>query len=457
MAMAGARLLYGLASFIIRRFMTLAAPAADRPGRRPAALVFIFITVMLDMLAIGIIVPVLPKLVVNFLGGDVASGFKMLGWFGTVWAAMQFFFAPVLGVLSDRYGRRPIILLSNFGLGLDYVLMALAPNLAWLFVGRVISGITAASFPTASAYIADVTPLEKRAAGFGMLGAAFGLGFVLGPALGGLLGQINPRLPFWVAAGLSLANACYGLFVLPESLPQEGRTPFSLRRANPVAALGLLRSHRELFGLTWVVFLSTLAHEIFPSVYVLYASNRFNWSERTVGLTLATAGIGSAVVQSLLTRPAVARLGERGALLAGTCFGVLGFALYGLADRGWLFWLAIPLTSLWGLGGPASQGLMSRRVGASEQGRLQGAMSSLRGITGIIGPGLFTRTAAAFIAGGWASHHGWYLPGAPFLMSSALVLAALGVAMRVTGREDAAAVTLPGTGEPPAGFTSEVL
>ena len=253
------------------------------PGPRRAAFAFVFVTVLLDMFAIGIIIPVLPKLVEDFMGGDTARAAIVYGVFGTAWALMQFLFSPMLGSLSDRFGRRPIILLSNFGLGLDYILMALAPSLRWLFVGRVISGITAASISTAGAYIADVTPPEERAAKFGLLGAAFGAGFVIGPALGGLLGGISPRLPFWVAAGLSLANGMYGLFVLPESLKREQRTPFSWRKANPVGALKLLRSHHELWGLTCVVFLSNLAHAALPSVAVLYMSYRYNWDTNMVG------------------------------------------------------------------------------------------------------------------------------------------------------------------------------
>lgn len=443
----------------------VAASSSPSPPRRTAALTFIFVTVVLDMLAVGVIVPVLPKLVVDFLGGDTARGAEIYGVFGTVWAAMQFVFAPVLGALSDRFGRRPVILLSNFGLGLDYILMALAPNLAWLFVGRVVSGITAASFPTASAYIADVTPPERRAAGFGLLGAAFGIGFVLGPALGGLLGQVDPRLPFWASAALSLANAGYGLFVLPESLPPERRATFTWRRANPVASLGLLRSHRELLGLTGINFLTYLAHEVLPSVFVLSASYRYGWDQRTLGLTMATVGVCSAVVQVGLTRPAVARLGERGAVLVGLLFGVAGFATFGLASRGWVFWLGIPVMSLWGLSGPAIQGLMSRRVSASEQGRLQGAMSSLRGITGMVGPGLFTLTFAAFIAGGRFAGRddgsGWHLPGAPFLLAAAMVLVALAVAWRVTTTATAAGGETAATAAPPApppetGFTPEI-
>src|SRR4051794_25973411 len=273
-------------------------PNPPPPGR--AAFAFIFVTILLDMVALGIIIPVLPGLVVGFMGGDAAGSAEVLGVFGTAWALMQFLVSPALGVLSDRFGRRPVILLSNFGLGLDYILMAVSPSLSWLFVGRLISGITAASIPAATAYIADVTPPENRAGAFGMLGAAFGLGFVVGPALGGLLGNLDPRLPFWVAAAFSLANAMYGLFVLPESLTREKRSPFSWRRANPVGSLKLLRSHPELFGLAGANFFTFLAHEVLPSTFVLYATYRYDWSERTVGFALATVGFCYALVQGTL-------------------------------------------------------------------------------------------------------------------------------------------------------------
>lgn len=440
-----------------------AAAMTTQASRAPrsAALTFIFVTVVLDMVAVGVIVPVLPKLVVDFLGGNTARAAQIYGVFGTVWALMQFLCAPMMGALSDRFGRRPVILLSNFGLGLDYVLMALAPNLGWLFVGRVISGITAASVPTAGAYIADVAPPEKRAAGFGLLGAAFGIGFVLGPALGGILGNVSPRLPFWVAAGLSLANAGYGLFVLPESLPPEKRaSAFAWRKANPIAALTLLRSHPELFGLAAVNFLAFLAHEVLPSVFVLYAGYRYGWNERTIGLTLATVGVCSGLVQGALVKPVVARFGERCAVLGGLLFGVIGFAVFGLAPTGSLFWFGIPLMSLWGLSGPAIQGLMTRRVGASEQGRLQGANSSLRGITGMIGPAVFTLTFASFISGGaFAETHGWHLPGAAFLLSGLLLALAIPLAWKVTrgaGASSSTAGPAEETAPPPPAFTPEV-
>jgi DHA1 family tetracycline resistance protein-like MFS transporter len=395
---------------------------------RRAAIVFIFITVALDMLALGMIVPVLPGLVLAFMGHDHARGAAMYGLFGTVWALMQFGFSPVLGTISDSVGRRPVILLSNFGLGLDYILMALAPSLGWLFLGRTISGITAASVPTAGAYIADVTPAEKRAAAFGLLGAAFGMGFVLGPALGGVLGSISPRLPFWAAACLSLVNAMYGLFVLPESLPPERRAPFTWRRANPLGSLALLRAHPELTGLASVNFLAYVAHEVLPSVFVLYTGYRYGWDARAVGLTLAGVGVTWGLVQGGMVRPAVTRFGERRTLMIGLAFGAAGLAIYGVATTGALFWIGVPVMALWGLAWPAAQGLMTRRVGMSEQGRLQGAINSLRGIAGLIGPGLFTLTYAAFVG----AKQGAHLPGAPFLLATLLLLGALAAAWRVT-------------------------
>jgi DHA1 family tetracycline resistance protein-like MFS transporter len=397
--------------------------------RRQAAIAFIFITVVLDVLAMGIIIPILPRLIQDFLQGDTARAAEMFGVFATVWALMQFFCSPIIGMLSDRFGRRRVILLSNFGLGLDYMVMALAPTIGWLFVGRVISGITGASFTTAGAYIADITPKEKRAASYGILGAAWGLGFVLGPALGGILGSVNPRLPFWVASGLTLVNALYGLIVLPESLPPEKRTPrFVWAKANPLGSLKLLRSHHELFGLATVNFLYYLSHQVLQSVFVLYVGYRYNWSARAVGLTLAAIGIGSVIVQGGLVRPVVARIGDRRALFVGLVFGTIGFACWGLAPTGILFLAAIPIGSLMGFYGPAAQGLMTHRVSASEQGQLQGANSSVQGIAGLVGPGLFTWIFAYFISTG----RSWQLPGAPFLLGSLLLLTALLLALRVT-------------------------
>jgi MFS transporter, DHA1 family, tetracycline resistance protein len=391
---------------------------------RSAAFIFVFITVLLDMLALGIIIPVLPRLVVDFVGGDAARGADYLGLFGTVWALMQFVFSPVHGMLADRFGRKPVILISNFGLGLDYILMALAPTLWWLFAGRIISGICAASISASYAYIADVTPAEKRAARFGMMGVAFGAGFVLGPALGGLAGNVDPRLPFWIAAALSLANGLYGVFILPESLPADRRSPFAWRRANPVGSLVLLRSHPQLGGLSLATFLGSLAHASLPSIAVLYMMYRYGFDERAVGLTMAGVGLSAMIVQGGLIGPTIARFGERTAMIMGLLFGIAAF----FAPTALFFFLGIPLMSLWGIANAASLGLMSRRVGSTEQGQLQGANSSLMGIANLFGPGLFTQAFALFVG----ERAVWHLPGAPFFLAALLLVFAVIVAAAAT-------------------------
>lgn len=399
-------------------------------NKRRAAISFVFVTVLLDMLAFGIIVPILPKLISEFLHGNMALSSEYLGLFVTTWALMQFSFSPILGMLSDRYGRRPVILLSNFGLGLDYVVMALAPTIGWLFLGRIFSGICSSSLPTATAYISDVTPPEKRAKAFGIFGAAFGVGFVLGPAIGGWLGAMSSRLPFWVAAAMSLVNAMYGFFILPESLaPEKRQTELRWKRANPVGALKLLRSHRELFGLAVVNFLGYLAHEIYATVWVLYAMYRYGWDEKKIGVSLAVVGIASMVTMVGLVGPSVKRFGERTSLFLGLLFGAAGFVLFGWAPVGWMFLAAIPVNALWGLWTPPLQSMMTQRVSHSEQGELQGALSSLRGLAMIFGPGIFSATFAACIAQGRS------FPGGPWYLAAILLLAALGVAWRVTTRE----------------------
>jgi len=404
-----------------------------KPGGRRAAVAFIFVTIALDMLAMGMIAPVLPRLITNFMGGNEPRSAQILGIFGTVWAVMQFFCSPMLGSLSDRFGRRPVILLSNFGLGLDYLVMALAPTLGWLFAGRLISGVTSASIPTAMAYIADVTPPKKRAGAFGMVSAAFGLGFVLGPALGGVLGSVNPRLPFWAAGGMSLLNAMYGLFVLPESLGPGSRGKFSWKRANPVGSLALLRRHRELLGLGSVLFLSYLTQQSLMNTWVLYLDYRYRWTDRAVGLSLAMVGVCSAAVGAFLVKPAVAWLGDRKTVLVGLAVGWIGFAIFGLAPTGKIFLIGIPIMAIWGLCGPPAQGLMTRHVGHTEQGQLQGAVQCIRGLTALIGPTLFTFTYAAALRPGSRLH----LPGAPFLLASAILLSALPLALVATRREEA--------------------
>jgi DHA1 family tetracycline resistance protein-like MFS transporter len=409
--------------------MNEAAPTRESAAApRRAAFIFIFITVALDMLSLGMIMPVLPKLVENFMSGDTARAAEIFGVFGTAWALMQFFFSPLLGAMSDSYGRRPVVLISNFGLGLDYVLMALAPNLWWLFVGRVISGVSSATVAASYAYVADVTPVEQRAAKFGMIGAAFGLGFVLGPALGGVLGAIDPRMPFWIAAALSLLNGLYGLFVLPESLPRDKRMPFEWRRANPVGSLQLLRSHPELSGLAVAEFLAALAHVVLPSVWVLYAGYRYGWDERAVGLSLAMVGACAIVVQAGLVGPVVKAIGERRALMFGLAGGIAGFLVMGLAETGLAFSLGIPLLALWGIANPAINGLMSRHVGPSEQGQLQGANSSIQGIANLAGPFVFTLTFAWSIGGGKDAH----VPGVVFILAAAMLVGGGAIAWHAT-------------------------
>ncbi len=400
---------------------------------RAGAVAFIFITLLLDMFALGLIMPILPKLVESFVGNDTASAARIFGLFGTVWALMQFFFSPILGGLSDRFGRRPVVLLSNFGLALDYVLMALAPSLIWLFVGRVISGITSASVSTAFAYIADITPPDKRAAVFGRVGVAFGAGFILGPAVGGLLGDADPRLPFWVAAGLSFANTLYGFLILPESLALDRRAPFRWRNANPLGALNLLRSDSVLTGLSVVNFVAQLAHVVLPSTFVLYATYRYGWDARTVGLTLAMVGICAMVVQGAAIGPIVSRFGERRALLLGLGFGAVGFLIFGVAPTGALFWLGIPVMALWGVSGAALQALTTQLVAPDQQGRLQGATTSVQSVSQLVGPILFTLTFAYFIG----AQAPLKLPGAPFLLASALLVLALLLAARTLSRRAA--------------------
>ena len=402
--------------------------ATGGPAPRRAAATFIFFTVTLDMLALGMIAPVLPRLITSFLGGNQVSTSEMIGIFGTLFAAMQFFFSPVLGSLSDRFGRRPVVLLSNFGMAADYIVMALAPTLPWLFLGRVISGLTASSIPTAMAYMADVTPRERRAAAFGFLNAAFGIGFVLGPALGGILGNINPRLPFWVAGGLSLANGLYGLLVLPESLPHSLRGPFSWRRANPVGSLALFRSAQGLLPLAVLLLLGYVAQQSLSNVYVIYADFRYGWTDRTVGLSLALIGIFTALYGVFLVKPAVARLGERRSMILGFLGGTLGYLFFGLSGTGLLFWLGIPLLNLMSLTWPSAQSIMSRSIGPSEQGQLQGAINSLRGISGLIGPGIFTWIFSKSIG----PHPLIHAPGTPFYAAAAMLAIAIIVAFAAT-------------------------
>ncbi|HEV7136551.1 MAG TPA: TCR/Tet family MFS transporter [Steroidobacteraceae bacterium] len=398
--------------------------------RRRAAVLFIFITVTIDMLAFGIIIPVLPHLIVELIGGSIARAAVWVSGFGTLFMLMQFVCSPIQGALSDRFGRRTVILISSFGLGVDFIVMALAPVLWLLFVGRAVSGICAASFSTANAYIADITPREKRAAAFGMLGGAFAIGFIVGPALGGFLGHLWIRLPFWVAAGLSLLNFCYGSLVLPESLPQARRSAhIEWRHANPLGSLVLLRRYPQVFALAAVFFLLALAQFSLNSTYVLYTDYRYGWGPQIVGYTLGLVGLCSGLVQSVLVRRWMPRLGERRMILSGLALLAVGYAVFGFAPQAWVFLTGIPFLCLGGLAGPPAQSLITHQVGPGEQGRLQGALSSLQSLAGIFGPALFANLFALFIGSRAPTRH---LPGVAFVLAAALVLTAMLVAARAT-------------------------
>jgi DHA1 family tetracycline resistance protein-like MFS transporter len=419
------------------------APAAGRS----AAFRFIFACALMNAVSFGIMIPVLPNLIKQFAGGDTAHASEINVVFSVTWGLMQFFCGPILGMLSDRIGRRPVLLISFFGLAVDFLFMTFAPTLAWLFIGRIINGMTAASFSTANAYVADVTPPEARAKTFGMMGAAFSFGFLIGPVMGGflagsamqhLLGNFALRLPFLVAGILTAINWLYGYFILPESLPVERRmTRFDWTRANPVGSLGFLKAHGALLGLATTGFLFQLSHTVLPSIFVLYAGYRYHWGPDIVGLTLLLTGLLGILVQTLLVGPVVARIGERGALLLGTLGGALGFALYGFAPNGWAYVASAPVFALINFTQPGLQGLMTRRVGPQEQGRLQGANQSLQGIASITGPLVFGESFA------WAIRHDAVLhaPGLPIFISASLMLIAFFLAVKV-GRPQATASAL---------------
>jgi DHA1 family tetracycline resistance protein-like MFS transporter len=390
---------------------------------------FVFVTVALDMLAFGLALPVLPLLISEMAGGTQAYGAMIYGLFGTVWAALQFLSAPVLGAISDKVGRRPILLYSNLGLALQYVILALAPTLAILLLGRIISGIASASVTTANAYIADVTPPEKRAAAFGMLGAAFGVGFVAGPAMGGLLGEMDPRLPFWAAAGMSFLAFLYGWFVLPESLAPENRSAIQWRKANPMGALGFLREKAGVAPLAFAKFFSDLAHVVLPATFVLYAAYRFDWGPQEVGLTLGVVGVLSIIVQAGLVGRVVKAIGPERALFLGIGAGICAFCIYGFAAEPAVMFFGVAFGAVYGFAGAAMQTLLTQRVGPTEQGKLQGALGGLTGFASLIGPALFTNVFAFFIHQGASV----YLPGAAFLVAALCLVVSGVLAWRAVG------------------------
>lgn len=399
--------------------------------KREAGMVFILITLFIDILGLGIIIPILPELIKEFVGGTTASAGLYYGVIASVYALMQFFFAPILGGLSDRFGRRPVILISLFGLGVDYLIQGFAPTLGWLFVGRIVAGIMGASFTTANAYIADISTEETRAQNYGLVGVAFGLGFIFGPALGGLLGGINLRLPFFVAALLAFINWLYGFFVLPESLAEENRSSFSLRKANPLGSIGLLRSYPLVAGLAVAFLFLALAQRGLENVWVLYTGHRFGWDEQTNGLTLALVGLMAAIVQGGLIRPTVRRLGERRTIVLGLSIACFSFLCYGLAYQGWMLLGTIVFGSLGGIAGPSIQGLVAGAVKPSEQGRVQGALTSLMSVTSIFAPLIFTTGLFSYFTSERAA---WELPGAPFFLGALLNCIALLLLIRLFRR-----------------------
>jgi MFS transporter, DHA1 family, tetracycline resistance protein len=401
------------------------------PRPKPAIL-FIFITLFLDIFGIGVIVPVLPKLVEELQGGDVQAAAHAVGWLGALYALMQFVFSPVLGSLSDRFGRRPVILFSLFGSGIDYLVLAWAPTIGWLYFARIVSGITAANFSAASAYIADVTAPEKRAAGFGMIGAAFGLGFIAGPAIGGLLGEYGLRVPFLVAAGITLLNWLYGAFVLPESLAPENRRPFTWASAHPIKALTALSRWPLVLGLAGSHFLSMLAGNIYPCLWVLYTGHRYGWNSKQVGLSLALVGVMAAIVQAGLAGRVLRVIGERRGVYVGLLAMAVAMFCYGSATQGWMVYFIIFIGSLAGIGSPATQSMISKSVPADEQGAVQGALNSITSVSGILAPLIWTFLFSWAVA----REPEMSLPGLPFYGACLVSLAAAGLAWRAFRRED---------------------
>ncbi|MEH6790539.1 MAG: TCR/Tet family MFS transporter [Parasphingorhabdus sp.] len=394
-----------------------------------SSLVFVFLVVLIDMLGFGIIMPVLPELITEITGDSLSAAAVDAGWLAFAYAAMQFIFGPVVGNLSDRFGRRPVLLGALGGYAIAYVLMGLAPSLLWLFVARIVAGIMGASFSTAYAYIADISPPERRSQNFGLIGAAFGLGFIFGPALGGLLGEYGTRLPFFAAGGLAAINLIFGIVMLRESLPVERRRAFDIRRANAFVALqGLSGQNRVVIWYAAALTVWMIGHVVYPIVFAFYAIENFGWSAFTVGLALACVGIGAAVVQGLLIRILIPRIGERNAVIIGALGMAVSTVAYLVAgpDQGWLIFLAIPVGALQGLFQPSLNGLMSRAVSDDTQGELQGAVASLQSVASVIGPPMFTAVFAAFTVAGTVH----YLPGAPFALAGLIALVALAIFLR---------------------------
>ena len=405
-------------------------PEGEGKTRR-AAMTFILVTMFIDILGIGIVIPVIPELVKHFVGGDIKSAGWYVGIISASYSLTQFLFAPILGALSDRFGRRPVLLASLFGLGIDFIIQGFAPSIMWLFVGRLIAGIMGASFTTAHAYIADVSTPENRAQNFGLAGVMFGLGFIFGPALGGLLGEYNMRLPFFVSAALALVNWLYGYFILPESLPPEKRSPFRWSRANPIGSLFVLAEYPIVAALSWAFVCMSLAQRGLENVWVLFTGFKFGWGELQNGLALGLVGVMAAIVQGLLVKPLIKRFGERNAVVYGLAIQACVFVGYGLASQSWMVLVFIMIGSLGGISGPAIQSIVAGSVEPQNQGKVQGAITSLMSLTNIIAPLFFTAGIFSYFTSENAIVQ---LPGAPFLVGSVLLFAAMVIATRVFKR-----------------------
>lgn len=397
---------------------------------KKAAVGFIFVTLLIDVMGIGIIIPVMPKLIMELTGEGLSRASEYGGWLLFAYAFFQFFFSPIVGGLSDRFGRRPVLLISLFGFGVDYIFLALAPTIGWLFIGRIISGIMGASFTTGAAYIADVSPPEKRAQNFGLIGAAFGLGFIIGPVIGGLLGEFGPRIPFYAAAALSLLNWLYGFLILPESLDAENRRPFTWKRANPIGSLLNLKRYPVIAGLIFAMVFVYIASHAVQSTWSYFTMFKFDWSEAEVGYSLGFVGILSALVQGLLIRWLIPKIGNNAAVYAGMGLYGVGLVLFALADAGWMMYPYMVVYCLGGIAGPALQGIMSNQVPSNEQGELQGALTSMMSATSIIGPPLMTGLFAYFTG----DDAPLQLPGAPMLLAAALVAISLVLSWRVLSK-----------------------
>lgn len=391
-----------------------------------AAIGFIFITLMIDVTGVALIIPVMPKLIEQLIHGGVSEAARYGGWLIPTYAVMQFLFSPVLGGLSDKYGRRPILLFSLLGLGVDYIFLSFAQSIEWLFVGRAIAGLAGASFTTATAYIADISTDENRAQNFGMVGAAFGVGFVIGPVIGGLLGSFGPRIPFMVAAGLSLLNALYGYFILPESLPLNNRREFSWKRANPIGSLKQLSKHKGLGGLVTAFVLIYIASHAVQSNWGFFVMEKFSWSEKMIGYSLGLVGLLVGAVQGGLIRIVNPWLGNEKSVYIGFGFYALGLLLFAFANQSWMMFVFLVPYCLGGICGPALQSIISGNVPANEQGELQGALTSLMSLTSIIGPPIMTGLFAYYTSPDAPVH----FSGAAFLLGAVLMFISTIIAYR---------------------------